>query len=42
METGHEELHCGISGSATFIIDGERVAFAEGDYLLVSLTRRDR
>ena len=36
METGHEELYCGISGSATFIIDGESVAFAEGDYLLVS------
>ena len=35
-ETGHEELYCGISGSATFIIDGEPVAFAEGDYLLVS------
>jgi uncharacterized cupin superfamily protein len=35
-ETGHEELYCGISGSATFIIDGEKVAFAEGDYLLVS------
>lgn len=35
-ETGHEELYCAIAGSATFIIDGERVAFAAGDYLLVS------
>ena len=35
-ETGHEELYCGISGSATFIVDGEQVAFAAGDYLLVS------
>ena len=35
-ETGHEELYCGIGGSATFIIDGERVPLAEGDYLLVS------
>jgi quercetin dioxygenase-like cupin family protein len=35
-ETGHEELYCGIGGSATFIVDGEAVAFAKGDYLLVS------
>ena len=36
LETGHEELYCGLAGSATFIIDGERVPLAEGDYLLVS------
>jgi hypothetical protein len=35
-DTGHEELYCGIAGSATFLIDGEQVPFAEGDYLLVS------
>jgi quercetin dioxygenase-like cupin family protein len=35
-DTGHEELCCAVSGSATFIIDGERVAFTAGDYLLVS------
>jgi uncharacterized cupin superfamily protein len=34
-ETGHEEVYAVLEGSGTFLIDGDTVAVAAGDYLRV-------
>jgi quercetin dioxygenase-like cupin family protein len=34
-ETGHEEVYVVLEGSGTFSIEGEDIAVAAGDYLLV-------
>jgi quercetin dioxygenase-like cupin family protein len=35
VETGHEEVYVVLDGAGTFTVEGDNVAVAAGDYLLV-------